>query len=90
MRKRDAIQRLLDQGLKPREIAGRLSCALSWIYVVRGRRDLPLLRHRLAELEERVHHLDERVRRLAGESGDGIIERLLAAIPENSCPSSDK
>jgi hypothetical protein len=89
MKKKDDIQRLLDQGVEPRQIADRLNCALSWIYVVRQQRDLPLLRHRLAELEEQVHHLDERVRRLAGEPDD-IIERLLTAIPVNSRPSPDK
>ena len=76
MKKVDRIQFLLDQDIRPKEIAREVGCALSLVYGVRVRREMPQLKHQIAVLRQDMKEFDERIRLLEGGPND-FVERML-------------
>ena len=74
MKKVDYINSLLNQGLSPREVALRVPASLSWVYDVRTRRGIALMRHQIGELRQEVNELRQRVRLLEGKPVDIFAE----------------
>lgn len=70
-----SIRELLSMGYTPRQIAERVPCSLSLVYEVRGKREIAVMRHQIAELRLAVGEIDDRLARLEGKPVN-IIERL--------------
>ena len=75
VKKVNQVALLLAEGVAPKDIAPRVPCALSLVYLVRGRRGVARLRHQVAVLEQRVEEINQRVRLLEGKEVD-IFDRL--------------